>query len=859
MLPPATYRRRSYDHFENYRTDRDERLGADGFIAAHQQLLIEELEALSPGELKARQQRINRAADELGLHFSLRDEKRPTKWDLDLFPRIIEASEWNTIERAVIQRLRTFNAFLADIYGPKNILHDGRMPINLVLGDLGFRREVHDLRVPDGNYIMKGAVDLIRGADGRWTVLEHHFSTPTGMSYVLQNRRLLAQGVPEFFDAVDVEPVSEASTRLAEAMRATSQKARPFLVSLAQSETNASYFEESFLARHMGMPLVKAADLLVRDSRLWVKTIAGLEPVDVVLRRIPSDQVDPIAFNQELFQGVPGFVNCVRANNLNVINAMGCGVADSRWMLRYSDFLTRYYLHEEPVLRTLETFNCIDPDQRSYVADKIGDMVVKPVHDALLKDAPKDADGGVNYRTFFEEQPWNVVAQPYVLPSQVPRFEDGQFTPRSAVLRVFVIGGQVPFVLPGGLSLQAAEPSAPLNLAENHSLKDTWVLKRNLPKVSTPFSLERELDPGDFPLGSRAAETLYWIGRYLDRAENTARMLLVLEEIGLDELSPRVQQSYWPLWRAAAAACGMNSIAKRKAPPKSIARMTKKLLADLREPGSIVSTISAAASNADQVRDFISPEFWRVIHRLNSDIRAIAALKRPSAARLVDGCTKTVDEIARALGTGIRTMQHDASWTFFVIGGLYERAVAMLTIVDHTLPVATYSQMDHLADDTDLTSLLRLMGCLDAYRREYRSRAYVDRVASLIWQNTTCTSSAYYCLKCIRGALAGLADVQPGEPARRQPLDESLREILRELDGIPVQSLFPARATELDKGQVSNTASPEAVAKRVAAQSKRLREATEAVHGLIEDTYFNHQITPPRPVQQVAMRQQASA
>jgi uncharacterized circularly permuted ATP-grasp superfamily protein len=298
-----------------------------------------------------------------------------------LLPRVIAAHEWALLERGLIQRARAFNAYIADIYGPQRILHDRGVPHEIVLSDPAFHRQLIGLPIRDNLYAPLVAVDLVRDAAGGWQVLENHFSTPFGIAYVLQSRRMLAQAFPELFATVDVAPVAPFAAQLAELLRTRSPRPNPHAVLLCRGEDNQSYFEESFLARSLGIAMVQPGDLLVRESRVFLKTIRGLEQVDVIYRRIESSSIDPIAFGQSRFQGVPGLVNCVRKGTVAIVNAIGSGVADNRAILRYSDQIILYYLREKPLLKTVPTFTCRDVDQAAHVRHNLASMVLKPIHD----------------------------------------------------------------------------------------------------------------------------------------------------------------------------------------------------------------------------------------------------------------------------------------------------------------------------------------------------------------------------------------------------------------------------------------------------------------------------------------------
>lgn len=841
--------RRFYDHFRDYPKISDEIWDSEGLPRPCQAALVDTLGRYSPLELSKRQQRLDRAARELGTHFAVMDDQliEDQPWQLDLFPRVIDAGEWRHLSEGIIQRAKALNAYIKDIYNEQHILRQKIIPHDVVLSDPGFHRSLVGLPIPSDHYLLLGAFDLVRDAEGRWSVLENHVATPFGIAYVIQNRRMMAQAFPELFSSMEVSPVALFSNRITETLRQQSTRDNPHIVLLTRGETNQGYFEETFLARHMGVTLAKPADLLVRDSRVFLKTIRGLERVDVIYRRIESSSIDPIAFGESRFNGIPGLVNCVRKGKVVVVNALGAGIADNRALLRYSDRIIGHYLGERAILRTVPTYTCQDKDQAIHVFSNRDSMVLKPIHDrnTMLKYFGDKTGGELSPKDLellLRKNRDLVVAQPYIHPSRSPRFKAKRFEPRSVFLRAFYLLGDNPCVMPGGLTRQAFESGpGPMRLTiMAEGMKDTWVAMEADEGVGATPVAKKHLDHPrlEYSISSRVAETLYWMGRYIERAENTARELNVLENVRWDQLAQSSRQIYWPLWKAVAAATGQSDLARLRKPPADTLKLSRQLVLDTSEPSSVINSIRSAHINGQAVRDTISPEFWQALNALADPVEEAARHKRTGRERLRQVCQQVVDGVARAMGVAERTLLHDDGWQFFRMGLFQERAIEIATITEAAILRTLADTLSGKEEETDLTALLRLLASLDAYRRVYRSRAYIDRVAHLLLKSPNNPHSIAYCLRNLRYAITTLALNQPDRPS---PVVPEIDRLLETLKQFPLGSLLPTPADDFDLLPGSTPTPEKQAVKDLRERFGNLRESLIALHPLLEDCYFSHQ------------------
>ncbi len=421
--------------------------------------------------------------DRQGITFSLSGRERPLP--LDLVPRVVGAEEWDRVEKGIVQRIKALEMFLADVYGPGEILNEGVVPRRLVTTSNHYHRAAYGLVPPNGVRIAVAGIDLIRDEAGVFRVLEDNLRCPSGVSYVLENRRTLAHVLPEVFAGAQVRPVAEYPERLLDALRAAapSDISDPTIAVLTPGVHNSAHFEHAFLARRMGAELVEGRDLFCRDDRLWMRTVRGARPIHVVYRRIDDEYLDPVHFVPNSLLGVPGLLNAARAGNVAIANAIGNGVADDKAIYPYVPAMIRYYLGEEALLPNVETYDLSDDDQRHHVIDNLGRMVVKPVDGSggygLVIGSSATEEQLAEVARTIEADPRQWIAQPIVTLSTCPTvIKEGAVEPRHVDLRPFAVNdGDAIFVLPGGLTRVALpKGSLVVNSSQGGGSKDTWVL-----------------------------------------------------------------------------------------------------------------------------------------------------------------------------------------------------------------------------------------------------------------------------------------------------------------------------------------------------------------------------------------------
>ncbi|WP_353227198.1 circularly permuted type 2 ATP-grasp protein [Pseudomonas qingdaonensis] len=419
-----------------------------------------------------------------GITFTLYGDEQGTERliPFDIIPRSIKASEWQVIERGCIQRVQALNMFLADIYHEQRILKAGIIPAEQVLANEGYQVAMRGLGLHRGLYAHIAGVDLVRDGDGSYYVLEDNLRTPSGVSYMLEDRKMMMRLFPELFAAQRIAPIDHYPNLLLDTLRSASPLDNPTVVVLTPGRFNSAYFEHAFLAREMGVELVEGADLFVRDDRVFMRTTCGPQPVDVIYRRLDDAFLDPLTFNPESMLGVPGLIAAYRLGNVMLANAVGTGVADDKSIYPYVGEMIRFYLDEAPILKNVPTWQCRKPAELSHVLANLEHLVVKETQGSggygMLVGPASTAAQIEAFRLRLKARPQDYIAQPTLCLSTCPTFVESGIAPRHIDLRPFVLSGSQTRLVPGGLTRVALrEGSLVVNSSQGGGTKDTWVVE----------------------------------------------------------------------------------------------------------------------------------------------------------------------------------------------------------------------------------------------------------------------------------------------------------------------------------------------------------------------------------------------
>ncbi len=482
----------------------DEVFDRTGAVRPSYRHVYEALGELSEAELRGRAETLARTYLTQGVTFDIGGEERP--FPIDVAPRVVTEAEWDSVAPGVSQRVKALEAFLADVYGAQRAIADGVVPRSLVTSSTHFHRAAQGINPPNGVRVHVSGIDLIRDEEGQFRVLEDNVRVPSGVSYVLSNRKAMAQVFPELFSSLRIRSVAEYPSRLLAALTAAAPDgiSEPTVVVLTPGVYNSAYFEHSLLARSMGVELVEGRDLVCSGGRVWMRTTNGRRRVDVIYRRVDDEYLDPVAFRSDSMLGSPGLMAAARRGTVTIANAVGNGVADDKLVYTYLPDLIRYYLGQEPLLASVDTWRLEEPAALEEVLDRLHELVVKPVDGSggkgLVVGPAASAAELAELRDRLRQDPRGWIAQPVVQLSTVPTLVEGGLRPRHVDLRPFAVNdGENVWVLPGGLTRVALpEGQLVVNSSQGGGSKDTWVLgsSRSAP-VASPQSLPRTLALGE--------------------------------------------------------------------------------------------------------------------------------------------------------------------------------------------------------------------------------------------------------------------------------------------------------------------------------------------------------------------------
>jgi uncharacterized circularly permuted ATP-grasp superfamily protein len=475
---------------DHYQTEDffDEMFTEEGGVRPHYQKIAHGLHDLDSAEHRRKQTAVDLAFMRSGVTFTVYNDDQGTEriFPFDLMPRVIPQSEWEKLEKGLIQRITALNLFLHDIYHDQKILKDRVIPPHYIIGAKHFRREFMGFNVPKDIYIHICGTDLIRDRQGNYLVLEDNLRCPSGASYMLENRAALKRAFPDLYRSARVQQVDGYSAELRKVLQYVSPPSlgvtiQPNVVLLTPGVFNSAYFEHAFLARQMGIPIVEGRDLVVRDARVYMRTTSGLVPVDVIYRRIDDDFLDPTIFRPDSLLGVPGLVHAYRSGNVSLANSIGTGVADDKVVYYFVPKIIKYYLGEEPILQNVDTFLASETEDRTYILENMEKLVVKSANEAggygMLMGPWASKEEVDSFREQVRSNPRNFIAQHPISLSRHPTWCEQGLEGRHVDLRPYILYGEKITVTPGGLTRVALRKgSLVVNSSQGGGSKDTWVL-----------------------------------------------------------------------------------------------------------------------------------------------------------------------------------------------------------------------------------------------------------------------------------------------------------------------------------------------------------------------------------------------
>jgi uncharacterized circularly permuted ATP-grasp superfamily protein/uncharacterized alpha-E superfamily protein len=816
----------------------DELKAHDGAVRPHWRKFLEHIDALGPDELDRRWEKAKHLLHENGVSYNVYGDphgvERP--WNLSPIPVLLSGREWESVEAGISQRARLLDALLHDLYGPQRALGDGILPPELVFENPSFLRAVHGMNLPRGSWLPLYAADLVRCADGRFMVLEDRTQAPSGAGYALENRIVIASALPEAFRDCQVERLAPFFRALRTTLQtiAPHNRDNPRIVLLTPGPDNATYFEQAYLAQYLGYTLVNGGDLTVREDRVFLKTLGGLSPIDVILRRVNDDYCDPLELRPESSLGVPGLVQAARSGNVAIASPLGTGLLQSPAMLAYMHRLSRALLGEELLLDSVHTLWCGDPEALREGLSLLDDAVVKqtfpngfvrPVFTAQLDPAAR-----AELRQRIEAQPRRYVIQQHVRVSTTPLLKERALEPRALVTRCFAVSGRDDYiVMPGGLSrVASARPGTEMSMQLGAGSKDTWVLSDGpvtsfslLPPVNRAVSLSR----GGSDLPSRAADDLYWLGRYAERAEGVARLARVLST-RLSEVASASDlensSEFGPLMRALHAQTSLSYTGPLLecvgADLKSLTEQLVESVFDEEGAGTLRAALRSTLRTGRLVRDRISTDTWRVLAALDDEVQARAAdLETNPLETLHDLLNRVVVRLAAFSGLVMESMTRGQAWRFLDMGRRVERAMTLLMLLRGSLTVPC------TREGPLLESVLDIADSVMTYRRRYLATLQVAPVVDLLLTDETNPRSVIYQMEALHQHICTLPNALDG---MRTPQQRTALSVLTELKLADIDRLCGAD----EQGERA----------RLAALLIDLGGRIPALSDSLSDRYLNH-------------------
>ena len=780
---PASLLAPSWTTFFNF-------LGADGFH-----------------DLNRRTTNLRRQIRDNGVTYNVyADANGPQRpWSLDLFPLILSTEDWAEIEAGVKQRTRLLNHVMADVYGPQTLLSKGLLPAALVQGHPGYLRAMQGVQPAGGMFLHIAAFDLSRGPDGRWWVVSQRTQAPSGLGYLLENRLTISRLFPDAFREMKVQRLAVSYKALVDGMRALSPVADSRIVLLTPGPYNETYFEHAYLARYLGLSLVEGSDLLVRNERLYLKTLQGLEPVHGLLKRLDDEYLDPLELRSDSKLGVPGLLQVIRAGNVQVANAPGSAFLESSAILGFLPALSKHLLGETLSLPSLATWWCGEQAVMQDMLPLLKNCVIKPTYPGsgmasvighTLSQRALDEWAGRIVR-----QGEDYTVQAYLPLSQTPTWQGEKIAPRSAMLRVFALpdgaGGWQ--VLPGGLARLAGKNQNIASMQHGGSSADVWALggfdrAEPLPRNASsaaqaePASSQAAEPPESRespdtqsaaaalttpvnrkqPVTSRAAENLFWLGRYTERAENSLRLAqLTLQCLGGEDQSSQPLLA-WLTDMAVGNSLVLDSVPSATHSRRVFERSLIAGLANTEQTASVGYNLSALKSAASAVRERLSQEQWHVIVRTEADFFSHCEAFKSDGQSAAQAIEYSPLEALRALEaassflaamTGAQTdrMMRDDGWRLLSIGRHIERLSTLSSAL------AKGFETGAVFDEGGFSAMVALFDSTITFHAQYQQRRDIPALLDLLVLDRDNPRSLSWVVQTLKSRLKKLAASTPSD------------------------------------------------------------------------------------------------
>ena len=717
----------------------DEMLDQSGKVRPHWAYYIQALQKLGQGEVSVRQNEIHKLLRENGVTYNVYGDpdgsSRP--WQLDSVPLLLANEEWRDIELGLLERAELLNLILTDIYGPRELIRQGLLPIDMLFNHSGFLRACDKVKIPGKHQLVLYAADLARGPDNRMWVIGDRTQAPSGAGYALENRLALSRVFPNIFRDTQVQRLDGFFQSLRHGMQeiAPQNSDAPRVVVLTPGPFNETFFEHAYLASHLGYPLVQGDDLTVRDGFVWLKSLNGLQRVDVIMRRMDDVFCDPLELRDDSRLGIPGLLEVARRGNVTIANPLGSGVLESPGLLPFLPRIAEYFLGKKLRLPSAATWWCGQPKELDYVLNNLHKLVIKHICRGAMNSvfgSQLNQQQIAYWRERIRANPSLYVGQEHEVFSTAPSFVNGGLEPRQSLMRCFMVAQDDGYsLMPGSLTRSATQMG---NVLVSNQLgamsKDTWIVGGNSAQQnSTTINKHAELTGGSYTstLSSRVAENLFWVGRYAERTEGSIRLLRTTVKklyINPDNSNVHYQHSLHTILRGLTNITntypGFLGDSKSKDATALLQTPDGELLSlmlDEEKIGSIANNQRSLVQAGYTVRNLWSSDTWRVMDEIKSHLELSQQLTESTLWNIQEHMDRLITALSAFSGLIMESMTRGNGWLFLDIGRRLERALLLISLLRSCFSTAQASGTEQLL----MESLLETSDNLICYREHYRN------------------------------------------------------------------------------------------------------------------------------------------
>ncbi|HEY4151449.1 MAG TPA: circularly permuted type 2 ATP-grasp protein [Chitinophagaceae bacterium] len=763
-------------HYSGTGSFYDELLGQDGQLRPHWQTFFQSFGKLGMTEVLNRNQDVLRLLKENGVTYNIYGDpagfNRP--WKLDLIPFLINKEEWQKIESGLIQRVTILDLILKDIYGEQRLIKNRLLPVELVYNHPGFLRQCMGIRQPGRHSLIFYASDIGRSADGKIWIVNDRTQAPSGSGYALENRMAMARTLPELFGGLKVRRLSGYFNALHNALTeiAPSQKDPPRIVILTPGPGNETYFEHSYLSSFLGFTLVQGNDLMVKDNYVWLKTLGGLEKVDVILRRVDDVYCDPLELREDSQLGVPGLLHAVRSGNVSIANPLGSGILENPGLMPFVQNISRYLLGEDLILPTVASWWCGQAKELDYVLQHIPSLVIKRIY--RNSQASASVDGGAlsakqiaELKQQIKAQPWLYVGQEKINFSSTPSLVNGKIEPRNALFRNFIVSNNEGYTaMAGGLTRTTADlGSFMISNQLGGMSKDAWIIS---PEPGRVLNVHKDIEktaalppPGMLP--SHTAENLFWVGRYTERILGNARFLRTVMQLvaegnrrqGEDELQAEecLLQALTCYTFTYPGFLADDAEQKMQNPWTELTDV----LFNEKRAGGLSYNIALFNRAVYAVRDHWSTDTWRVVRGMEEAWAAAIASTQPGHLRMLHALDDLITSMVAFIGLNRESISREQGWIMLDTGRKIEQSLLLITMLRVTLVYRFDEQVAYELQEALLTSNESLVN----YRYKYRAHLQLPLVLDLMLFDPNNPRSLIYQLDRLKAYLGNLPRTWP--------------------------------------------------------------------------------------------------